>query len=48
MFLLAFARRNISIDRVLREAEDLGLAWWVPDDFEPETTSENVYLMSLR
>lgn len=48
MFLLAFARRNVSIERVLREAESLGLAWTVPDDFEPATASENIYLMSLR
>ncbi|CAN0278706.1 unnamed protein product, partial [Ectocarpus sp. 4 AP-2014] len=47
-FLLAFARRNISIERVLGEAESLGLAWRVPDDFEPATASENIYLMSLR
>lgn len=47
-FLLAFARRNVSIERVLREAESLGLAWRVPDDFEPATASENIYLMSLR
>lgn len=47
-FLLAFARRNISIERVLGEAESLGLAWRVPDDFEPASASENIYLMSLR
>ncbi|CAM9435145.1 unnamed protein product [Ectocarpus sp. 13 AM-2016] len=47
-FLLAFARRNISIERVLGEAESLGLAWRVPDDFEPASVSENIYLMSLR
>ncbi|CAN0283352.1 unnamed protein product [Ectocarpus fasciculatus] len=47
-FLLAFARRNISIERVLEEAESLGLAWRVPDDFEPASASENIYLMSLR
>lgn len=47
MFLLSFARRNVSIDRVLKEAETLGLKWWVPDDFQPVCTSENVYMMSL-
>ncbi|CAM9523577.1 unnamed protein product [Scytosiphon promiscuus] len=47
-FLLAFARRNISIERVLEEAESLGLAWRLPDDFEPASASENVYLMTLR
>ncbi|CAN0383912.1 unnamed protein product [Pylaiella littoralis] len=47
-FLLAFARRNISIERVLEEAESLGLSWTVPEDFEPASASENVYLMSLR
>lgn len=47
-FLLAFARRNISIERVLDEAESLGLAWRLPDDFEPASVSENVYLMTLR
>lgn len=46
-FLLAFARRNVSIDRVLQEAERLGLWWAVPDDFVPTSASENVYLMCL-
>lgn len=46
-FLLAFARRNVSIDRVLQEAEGLGLRWAVPDDFVPTSASENVYLMCL-
>lgn len=46
-FLLAFARRNVSIERVLREAESLGLQWRLPDDFEPTSSSENVYLMHL-
>ena len=46
-FLLAFARRNVSIDRVLQEAENLGLRWVVPEDFVPSSALENVYLMSL-
>lgn len=46
-FLLSFARRNVSIDRVLQEAEGLGLWWTVPDDFVPISASENVYLMCL-
>eukprot|EP00752_Nemacystus_decipiens_P012745 g11286.t1 len=31
-FLLAFARRNVSIERVLREAETLGLEWTAEED----------------
>lgn len=46
-FLLAFARRNVSIERVLREAEGLGLRWRVPENFEPTSSSENIYLMCL-
>lgn len=46
-FLLAFARRNVSIERVLREAEGLGLRWRIPSDFEPSSASENIYLMCL-
>ncbi|CAM9688345.1 unnamed protein product [Laminaria digitata] len=46
-FLLAFARRNISIDRVLDEADGLGLRWRVPENFTPTSSSENIYLMCL-
>jgi hypothetical protein len=30
-FLLAFARRNVPIDRVLKAAEEVGLTWTVLD-----------------
>lgn len=46
-FLLAFAKRHVSIDRVLTEAEGLGLKWKIPKDFTPTSTSENIYLMWL-
>lgn len=46
-FVLAFARRHVSIDRVLAEAEELGLRWKVPEDFSPTSSSENIYLMWL-
>lgn len=46
-FVLGFARRNVSIDRVLGEAERLGLVWWIPSDFVPSCQSENIYLMRL-
>lgn len=46
-FLLGFARRNVSIDRVLEEAKSLGLRWRIPSDFEPTCATENIYIMSL-
>lgn len=46
-FVLAFARRHVSIDRVLAEAEELGLRWKIPEDFSPSSTSENIYFMWL-
>ncbi|CAM9674853.1 unnamed protein product [Chrysoparadoxa australica] len=47
IFLLAFARRNVSIDQVLEEASRRGLIWKEVDDFQPTHSTELIYQMSL-
>jgi len=47
VFVLAFARRNVSIDSVLTEAENIGLTWKVAENFVPQNALESIYFISL-
>lgn len=45
VFLLSFARRNVSIERVLEAATAAGLAWEADAGFECSAKGEHVYVM---
>lgn len=45
VFLLSFARRNVSIDRVLMAATAAGLEWEADATFECSAKGEHVYRM---
>jgi len=48
LFLLSYARRNVSIDRVLAAASSMGLTCEVDDKFSCSAEGEHVYRMRLQ
>lgn len=45
VFLLSFARRNVSVEKVLAAAAAAGLVWEADDGFECSAKGERVYVM---
>ena len=45
LFLLSFARRNVSIEKVLKVAEEMGLVYEVDESFVCSAKGEHVYVM---
>lgn len=46
-FIMAFARRNVPMDRVLEAAEAAGFVWEILDDIHGYNAMEPVYRFAL-